>query len=174
MLEILPEGGKKMQTAEIKENAEKIIKKQYVTFQLGNEEYGINIQKTRGIIKDFSVTNVPNTKKFIMGVINLRGQIVPVVNLHERFNFECSSKNKNQRIITVEIEKSLIGLLVDKVNEVIRINKNKIEPAPEVSEGIAREYLDGLAKTNEELIMLINLNKLLFSEKETRIPGRNK
>ena len=158
-----------MQTTEKNENTEKIIKKQYVGFQIGKEEYGINIQKTRGIIKEFSITNVPNTEKFIMGVINLRGQIVPVVNLHERFNFKSSSTNENNRIITVEIRNALIGLLVDKVNEVIRIDQNTIEPAPEVSKGIAREYLDGIAKTNEELIMLINLEKLLFSEKETKI-----
>lgn len=144
-------------------------KTQYVAFQIGKETYGVDIQQSRGIIKEFSITNVPNTEKYVMGVINLRGQIVPVIDLHERFQFKEPPPEKDRRIITVEVRNSLIGLLVDKVNEVMRVDLDEVEPAPEVSGGIEQKYLAGIARVNEELLLLINLDKLLFTEKETEI-----
>lgn len=155
-----------MKTAEENKETTKSAQGQFVAFQIGKEKYGVNIQQTRGIIKEFSITNVPNTEAFIMGVINLRGQIVPVVDLHDRFQFKEPPPEKDRRIITVKVRESLIGLLVDRVNEVVRINLGDVEPAPEVSGGIEQKYLEGIARVNNELLMLINLDKLLFAGKD--------
>jgi purine-binding chemotaxis protein CheW len=139
---------------------------QYVIFQIGPEEYGVDINQVQEIIKPTRITNVPNTETHVLGVINLRGQIVPVVDLKRRFNFNTDNDMQNQRIITVEVRDTLIGLLVDNVNEVIWLNKGKLEPAPEIAGGLKQEYLEGIGKVEERLLVLIQLKKLLFDEKK--------
>ncbi|MFW5855867.1 MAG: chemotaxis protein CheW [Bacillota bacterium] len=155
-----------MVTAVEEEQSEDIKQVQYVIFQLGPEEYGIEINMVKEIIKPTRITNVPNTDEHVLGVINLRGQIVPVVDLRNRFDFDNEKISENQRIITVEVSNTLIGLMVDDVNEVLWLNEEEIEPPPEVAGGIKQEYLKGVGKVDERLLVLINLEQLLFSEIE--------
>ncbi|ACL69518.1 chemotaxis protein CheW [Halothermothrix orenii] len=140
-------------------------RKQFVIFQLGEEEYGVSITNSKEIIKPTKITNVPNTPDYVLGVINLRGQIVPVVDLRKRFNIKGADTDK-QRIITVEVKGNLIGLMVDGVNEVVWFEESKIESAPEVDTDIKQEYIAGIGKIDERLIVLIDLEKLLFEDKE--------
>ncbi|MFN2362832.1 MAG: chemotaxis protein CheW, partial [Halarsenatibacteraceae bacterium] len=107
---------------------------QFVVFQLGSEEYGVNISQAKEIIKPKNITNVPNTPEHVLGVINLRGQIVPVVDMKKRFSIELDSSEEidSSRIITVEVNDALIGIKVDGVNEVVWLDQDKLEPAPEV------------------------------------------
>ena len=146
---------------------EKTSRNQYVIFQIGPEEYGVDIDSVKEIIKPTKITNVPNTDEHVLGVINLRGQIVPVVDLHQKFNFDViNDEEKKQRIITAEVRDALIGLFVDDVHEVVWLNKSEIQPAPEVAGGIRQEFLEGVGKINDRLLVLIELDKLLFAEKE--------
>ena len=138
-------------------------KNQIVIFQLGNEEYAVDITQSKQIIKITKITPVPNTPEYVKGVINLRGQIVPVVDLRKRFDIEGSIEN--ERIITVEVRGSLIGLVVDNINEVLWFETEELEPAPEVDGGIKQEYIKGVVKRGERLLVLIDLDKMLFEHK---------
>lgn len=150
------------------EKAEETTKLQYVIFRLGPEEYGFDIKQVQEIIKPTRITNVPNTGEHVLGVINLRGQIVPVVDLKQKFNFNTDNDTPKQRIITVKVRDTLIGLLVDDVNEVIWLDKEDLEPAPE-SEELNQEFIKGVGKIDERLLILIQLDKLLFEDKKDNI-----
>lgn len=136
---------------------------QIVIFQLGEEEYAVDIIQSKQIIKVSKITPVPNTPEYIKGVINLRGQIVPVVDLRKRF--DISGNSENERIITVEVRGSLIGLIVDNINEVLWYEADELEPAPEVDGGIKQEYVKGVVKRDERLLVLIDLDKMLFEHR---------
>ncbi|MEJ6951510.1 chemotaxis protein CheW [Natronospora cellulosivora (SeqCode)] len=137
-------------------------KSQIVIFQLADEEYAVDISTSKQIIKLSKVTPVPNTPQFVRGVINLRGQIVPVVDLRKRFNITGS--NEKERIITVEVRDTLIGLVVDNINEVIWYEENEIEPAPNIEGEINQEFLKGLIKRGNRILVLIDLDKMLFEK----------
>lgn len=141
-------------------------KDQFVVFQLGTEEYGVNISQAKEIIKPKNITNVPNTPEHVLGVINLRGQIVPVVDMKKRFSIELDSSEEtdSSRIITVEVNDALIGIKVDGVNEVVWLDQDKLEPAPEVAGGVRQEYLIGIGKIEDRLLVLVDLNKILFED----------
>ena len=143
-------------------------RQQFVTFKIGTESYGILIERVKEIIKPKRITQVPNTDEYVLGVINLRGQIVPVVNLKEKLNLDVQSikSEEEERIITVEIDDALIGIRVDEVNEVIWLDEETIEPPPEVAGGIRQEYLRGVGRKEGELLVLVDLETLLFTEDE--------
>lgn len=149
-----------MENADINQVADR---NQIVVFQLEEEEYAVDITQSKQIIKISKITPVPNTADYIRGVINLRGQIVPVVDLRKRFNVEGSGEK--ERIITVEIRESLIGLVVDNINEVLWYEEGELEPAPEVEGGIKQEYIKGVVKRGDRLVVLIDLNKMLYEDK---------
>ncbi|MDI3546601.1 MAG: purine-binding chemotaxis protein CheW [Halanaerobiales bacterium] len=147
---------------EMREEDQTANRKQIVIFQLGEEEYGINILQTKEIIKPSKITNVPNTPDYVLGVINLRGQIVPVIDLRKRFAIAATETTDKQRVITIEVRDSLIGLVVDSVNGVVWLNMNELEPAPEIAGGIEQEFIEGVGKIEDRLLVLIDLEKLLF------------
>lgn len=145
---------------EKKITVEDAAQNQLVIFQLGDEEYAVDIKQAKEIIKLSKITKVPNTPDYVRGVVNLRGQIVPVVDLKDRFNI--SSASNKERIITVEVRDSLIGLVVDAVNEVFWYNLDELEPSPEVAGGIKQEFIKGVVKRSERLLVLVDLESLLF------------
>ncbi len=147
----------------IDDNINEISRNQIVVFQLDKEEYAVNITQSKQIIKISKITPVPNTAEYIRGVINLRGQIVPVVDLRKRFNIEGSGEK--ERIITVEVRDSLIGLVVDNINEVLWFDEGELEPAPEIDGGIKQEYIKGIVKRGGRLLVLIDLDKMLYENK---------
>lgn len=147
---------------EMREEDQTANRKQIVIFQLGKEEYGINILQTKEIIKPSKITNVPNTPDYVLGVINLRGQIVPVIDLRKRFAIAATETTDKQRVITIEVRDSLIGLVVDSVNGVVWLNMNELEPAPEIAGGIEQEFIEGVGKIEDRLLVIIDLEKLLF------------
>ena len=143
-------------------------RQQFVTFRIGKETYGILVYQVKEIIKPRRITHVPNTEGYVIGVINLRGQIVPVVDLKKKLNLEDRGLKENleERIITVEVNEALIGIKVDEVSEVIWLDEDTIEPPPEVAGGIRQEYLRGVGRTGDELLVLVDLKSLLFAEGE--------
>ncbi|SDM33744.1 chemotaxis protein CheW [Halarsenatibacter silvermanii] len=157
---------------DMKEMEEKEAKnrKQFVTFKIGTENYGILIEQVKEIIRPKRITQVPNTEEYVIGVINLRGQIVPVLNIKKKLRLEqevedsARDMQEEDRIITVELEDSLIGIKVDEVNEVIWLGEDVIEPPPEVAGGIRQEYLQGVGRMDDELLVLVDLKALLFEK----------
>jgi len=148
-------------------NTKKQGQVQYVVFNIGQEEYGIEIEYTREIIKSAQITNVPNAEKHVLGVINLRGIIVPVIDLHKRFEIKADDSlfdEEESRIITVEVNDVLLGLQVDRIEGIVWLDQDKITPAPDVEGGLRQDYLTGVCARNEEhLLILLDLEKTIFA-----------
>lgn len=150
---------------ELMEDSER---KQVVVFLLADEEYAVDITQSKQIIKVSKITPVPNTPEYVRGVINLRGQIVPVVDLRKRFNI--TGAVEKERIITIEYEDILIGLLVDDIKEVLWYDIEKeLESAPEIDSAVRQDFIKGVIKKGKRLIVLIDLEKLLFDNRQVSV-----
>ncbi len=134
---------------------------QFVSFNLGDEEYAIEILKVQEIIRMVEVTRVPNSPDFINGVINLRGRVIPVLDLGKRIGLPEKEHNGDSRIIVVEIQNKVIGFIVDKVNIVLRINQNIVEPTPELVGKAELEFIKGIAKMENNLLILLDLDRVI-------------
>jgi purine-binding chemotaxis protein CheW len=138
---------------------------QIVVFKLAEQTYGVDIGAVAEIIRMESITRVPRAPEFVEGVINLRGRIIPVIDLRKRFGLPEGEQTRQSRIIIVEIGGMTIGMIVDAVLEVLRIPAETIEPPPAVVDGVDVAYLRGIALWEERMIILLNLQKILY-EKE--------
>ena len=136
---------------------------QVVVFELENQVYGININSVREIIRLPQITRLPNTKDYIKGIINLRGFLTPVISLAACFNLQEVKENSDARIIIVNQIDQTIGLIVDKVTEIININQCQVEEPPINVGNIFGDYLTGIIKNQDNLIILLEVNKLLFN-----------
>jgi len=138
---------------------------QFLTFLMGGETYGINILDIREIIEYAGITGVPMMPDFIAGVINLRGAVVPVIDLASRFGDEKTKISKRTSIIIAEVEnedlKLEVGVIVDVVNEVLNISDKDIEPAPAFGTKIRTDFISGMGKVNDELLVLLAVHKVL-------------
>lgn len=134
---------------------------QLVVFRLGTEEYGVDILQVQEIKRMLEITRVPQAPDFIEGVINLRGQIIPVLDLRRRFGFPAAERTADARIIVVNIGELVIGLIVDTVLEVISLPGEAISPAPALVTGINNDFLAGIGDLGERLLIILNLEKNL-------------
>lgn len=137
--------------------------KQYVVFKLGNEEYGIDIQKVQIIERIQNITRVPKSPYFIKGVINLRGEIIPVMSLRSKFGLEEDEYNDETRIIIVGIEDNKIGMIVDQVKEVLQIPSEAIENVQGFTSDINFNFIQGVGKVNGHIVTLLNLKNIIDS-----------
>jgi purine-binding chemotaxis protein CheW len=134
-----------------------------VSSKIEEEEFGIEILKVQEIIKMMSITKIPNTPEFIEGIINLRGRIIPVVDLRIRLGLIKQTYTKNTRIVVVELNNHIIGFIVDEVSEVIRITKDTTEEPPAMISGINREFVTAIGKLEDRLLILLDLEKVFSS-----------
>jgi len=138
---------------------------QFLTFVLNNEIYGINILNIKEIVDYGNITKVPMTPKFIAGVINLRGNVVPVVDLALRFSQKASTRTKRSSVVILELkhmEQALeIGITVDMVNEVLDISSDEIEPSPSFGTKIRTDFISGMGKVNNQLLVLLDIENIL-------------
>ncbi len=135
--------------------------RQFVEFKLGDEDYGIDILQVKTIERMMPITRVPKAPQFVEGVINLRGEIVPVIDLKKRFDLPLSETTDSTRIIIVSIDDITVGMIVDSATEVIQLSQDDIEPAPPITGSIDANYLDGVGKIDGRLLILLNVAKLL-------------
>ena len=143
---------------------------QLVVFKLGEEEFGVNILQVREIEKlDQGLTRVPKAPRFVEGVINLRGEIIPIVDLRKRFGLTLPALGLDSRVIIVEIGDEAVGMLVDAVVEVLRVPVSAIESTPSITKGVNTYYLAGVAKVEERLIVLLNLERALSQEEAAEL-----
>lgn len=140
------------------------IENKYVIFQLENEYYGLNIESVQSIEKFQNYTRVPNAPKYIKGVINLRGEVVPILDLRIKLKLNPKKVDNNTRIVVTKQEELVIGLIVDTSSEVLEISKNNIDRAPTNGDDEYKEYIKGIGKVKDRLIIIINLEKLLDLE----------
>jgi purine-binding chemotaxis protein CheW len=143
---------------------EKIL--QLVTFRLGDEEFGIDILKVQEVGKAFDLVNVPGAPRFISGIINVRGRIIPVVDLKDRLNLSrgVPAAQERARIIIAEISGVVVGFCVDTVLQVLKVQSGLIEPAPFLAIGPDAKYIAGVIKWEERILLLLDLEKVLKEE----------
>jgi len=149
---------------EVRQQDDELI--QLVTFSIGVEEFGVDILQVQEIIRTMEITNVPRAPDFVEGVINLRGKVIPIVDLRKRFGLEGREHDKHTRIIVIEINMMIVGFVVDSVSEVLRIPANTVEPPPPVVSGLESEYIEGVGNMDDRLLVLLDLNQLLSNEEK--------
>ncbi|HVY60609.1 MAG TPA: chemotaxis protein CheW [Planctomycetota bacterium] len=133
---------------------------QFLTFTLGDEEYGIDLLKVQEIKGCPAITRIPNTPPHIRGVMNLRGAVVPVLDLRARFGLPEPADRKLAVIILVNIRAKIVGLVVDAVSDVLDVKREDVEAAPALGDGIDTTFLTGMAKAGEKLILLLDLDRI--------------
>ena len=139
---------------------------QLVAFQLGEETYGVDISQVEEIIRLQPITKVPGAPDFVEGVINLRGRVIPVIDLRKRFHLPPREETKNTRIVVVEVPPNTVGMIVDAVDEVLRISEEKIEAPSLIISSIDTEYIKGVGKLENKLLILLDLSKVLTREEK--------
>jgi purine-binding chemotaxis protein CheW len=144
------------------EDFEDTQKDKYLTFRIGDESFGFAIKYVTEIIVIHKITEVPDTPAFVRGVINLRGKVIPVIDVRHRFNMELREYDERTCIIVMEYEETSVGLIVDTVNEVADIPEDHIDPPPRTHSGIESSYILGMGKIGKEVNILLNLEKVLF------------
>ena len=143
---------------------DKNIGQEYLVFTLGKEEYGIEILKVQEIRGYDRVTRIANTPEFITGVTNLRGVIVPIVDLRVKFQLAAAEVNEHTAIIILNLADRVVGIVVDGVSDVLSLVQEQIKPAPDFSVTLATEYLLGLGTLGERMLILVDIEKLLNSD----------
>lgn len=149
-----------------KTNAELSVadKKEFLTFKLGAEEFGLEILKVQEIRSYDNVTRIPNAPSFMKGVINLRGTIVPILDMRMKFNLQSIEYNEFTVVIVLNFTGRTIGVIVDAVSDVIGLNDEEIRSAPEFSAIFSAEYLLGLASVDQRMIILVDIEKLMTQQ----------
>ncbi len=142
---------------------------QLVSFHLAQEEYGIEITKIQEIILMGEITRIPQTPDYVKGLINLRSTVIPIVDLRLRFGLSQQEPTDQTRIMVVNVAGKTIGLIVDAVSEVLRISQDQIVPPPPTVAGLGREYLTGLVKLDDRLLILLDIDNIL-GEEQTAAP----
>ena len=156
--------------AVLAEDSEQI--KQLVSFILGKEEFGVDILMVQEIIRLATITPIPNAPEFIEGVINLRGKVIPIIDLRKRLKItkEEVKNAKHTRILVIEIDGNVTGFIVDAVSEVLKIPINRIEPPPEIIvSSIDSEYISGVIKLEENLLILLDFKKILRIDERDKL-----
>jgi purine-binding chemotaxis protein CheW len=132
-----------------------------IIFRLNDEEYGLEIDQVRSIERVSHITRIPNTSSYIKGVINLRGIVTPIVDLRNRFDIESIEDSDNTRVIIICVNDIEIGIIVDAANEVIELEETNIEPPPKVIGDVEAEFIRGVIKVGNRLLILLHLHKVL-------------
>jgi purine-binding chemotaxis protein CheW len=139
---------------------------QLVVFMLAKEHYGVRIAVVESIIKMQPITAVPCSPAFVEGVTNLRGRVLPVIDLRKRFGLPAEESTKDTRIVVVEMSGTLVGMIVDAVSEVLRVPAESVEPPSPIMTTVDSAFITGIAKVGERLIILLDLEKVLSPEEK--------
>ncbi|MFZ5660300.1 MAG: chemotaxis protein CheW [Pseudomonadota bacterium] len=154
------QGGSVEQTAKVQTQGVT----QWATFQLDQEKYGVNVLQVQEIIRMTEITPVPGAPGYVLGVINLRGNVVPIISTRERFNLPAAEPTPETRIILVDLEKQVVGIVVDSVAEVVNLEAGEIEKAPSMDKDEWVQFIHGVARRQSDLLILLDLSKLLSED----------
>jgi len=147
---------------------------QLVTFKLAGQKYAVDILKVQEINNMKEITAIPNSPPFLEGAINLRGKVIPVLNLRKKFSFEDKATDETCKIVIMDVRGIIMGLIVDAVSDVLRISRDVVEPPPPVSSNISTEFIAGIAKLPEGLVILLDMDRLLGDEEHKSVFGESK
>jgi purine-binding chemotaxis protein CheW len=156
--------------------AEELEVTQYLTFTLADEVFAVDVARVREILEMPNITKVPQVPDFMRGVINLRGCVVPVIDLRLKFGMQETAQTVNTCIIVVEVamdgENTVLGALADSVQEVIEMEPSQIEPAPHIGTHLKTEFLKGMGKHNEHFIMILDIDKVFSGDELLSVTGK--
>ncbi len=142
---------------------------QWVTFKLDNETYGINVMQVQEVLRYTEIAPVPGAPLYVLGIINLRGNVVTVIDTRSRFGLDAAEVDDSSRIVIIEAEKQVIGILVDSVAEVVYLRRSEIDNAPNVGTEESAKFIQGVSNRDNELLILVDLDKLLSDDEWTEI-----
>ncbi|MCP4988831.1 MAG: chemotaxis protein CheW [Colwellia sp.] len=149
-------------SSEKNEASDKVL--QWVTFKLENETYGINVMQVQEVLRYSEIAPVPGAPLYVLGIINLRGNVVTVIDTRSRFGLEPCDITDNTRVVVIESEKQVIGILVDSVAEVVYLKSSEIDVAPNVGNEESAQFIQGVSNRDGELLILVDLDKLLSDD----------
>jgi len=147
---------------------------QLVTFKLAGQKYAVNILKVQEINNMKEITSIPNAPSYLEGAVNLRGKVIPVLNLRKKFGFEEKATDELSKIVIMDVRGVIMGLMVDAVSDVLRIPRDLVEPPPPVSSNVSTEFISSIAKLEEGLVILLDMDKLLGDEEHRAVFGENR
>ena len=137
---------------------------QWVTFKLDNETYGINVMRVQEVLRYTEIAPVPGAPSYVLGIINLRGNVVTVIDTRQRFGLMNAEISDNTRIVIIEADKQVVGIMVDIVAEVVYLRQSEIETAPNVGNEESAKFIQGVCNKNNELLILVELDKMMSEE----------
>jgi purine-binding chemotaxis protein CheW len=147
------------------------MERQLVVFDLGSEHFGVNINIVDGIIKMQKITSVPRSPDFVEGITNLRGAVLPVIDLRKRLHMPVTETTHDTRIVVVNMDSTKIGMIVDAVTEVLTIEDDIVEPPPPMVTSVETSFITGIAKVDDRLVILLDLAKVLSSGEKEALSG---
>lgn len=153
-----------MQEATVEKGDTLTEEMQVVVFKLGCEEYAMDILNVQEIIRLLNITRIPRTREYVEGVVNLRGSIIPLINLHTKFSIEVGQAEEERRIIVCQFDDVKAGIIVDEVLEVIRLHTAQIEEVDELHASINADNIKGIAKVNDRLLIMLDMKKILLGD----------
>ncbi|GAP22109.1 chemotaxis protein CheW [Leptolinea tardivitalis] len=145
------------------------MEKQLVVFELADEFYGVDIACVESIIKMQEITRMPQSPTFVEGITNLRGKVLPVIDLEKRFDIPSHERNHDTRIMVINIDALEVGMIVSAVSEVLTIDESVIEPAPPIVTTVRSNFISGIARVDSRLIILLNMEQVLSSQEKNQI-----
>ena len=143
--------------------------RQFISFSVGEEEYGLELLRVKEVIRVRQITRLPKAPSFVKGIINLRGDVIPIIDLRDKFGLEAKEATATTRVIVVEVEAKLMGMVVDSASQVVRISADQIDPPPPVLGGFSQEFITGVGKIDDRLIVLLNCDAVLTAEERTQL-----
>jgi purine-binding chemotaxis protein CheW len=148
-------------------NSDEVL--QWVTYKLGEETYGINVMQVQEVLRHTEIAPVPGAPDYVLGIINLRGNVVTVIDTRSRFGLPSSDISDNTRIVIIESDEQVVGILVDSVAEVVYLRSSEIDSAPNVGTEESAKFIQGVSNRDGQLLILVDLNKLLNDEEWSEI-----
>ena len=148
--------------------------RQFISFSVGEEEYGLELLRVKEVIRIREITWLPKAPSFVKGIINLRGDVIPIIALREKFGLEAKENTAATRVIVVEMDGKLMGMVVDSASQVVRIPSDQIDPPPPVLGGLSQEFITGVGKLDDKLVILLNTDAILTGEEINQISTLDK
>jgi purine-binding chemotaxis protein CheW len=145
------------------------MENQMVIFGVGSEYFGVEIAQVESIIKIQTITKLPHMPEFVKGVTNLRGKVLPIIDLRKRFGFVAEETDKHSRIIVVNLDQTEVGMIVDEVSEVLTVPEGAVEPTPEITTSVNSTFITGIAKLDPRLVILLNLQQVLSQREQANV-----
>ncbi|NLY57392.1 MAG: chemotaxis protein CheW [Gammaproteobacteria bacterium] len=137
---------------------------QWVTFRLDNETYGINVMQVQEVLRHTEIAPVPGAPEYVLGIINLRGNVVTVIDTRQRFGLASAEVTEQTRIVIIEADRQVVGILVDSVAEVVYLRQSEIETAPHIGTDESAKFIQGVCNKNDELLILVDLEKMMTDD----------